>query len=82
MLEYIICKQSWCSLFILLLLAEIWHIHPREQSLNCDLKNAFIRKGLAEMFIYDVALDNAWILDYPFCTVLKSDHRRRVYAHI
>ena len=53
----IICKQSWCSLFILLL-AEIWHIHAREQSLNCDLKNASIRKGLVEMFIYDVALDN------------------------
>ena len=29
--EYIIPKQRWCRLFILLLLARLWHIHTRRQ---------------------------------------------------
>ena len=60
LLEYIIRKQRSCSLFILPLLARLWHIHTRGQQRNCDWKNAFIRIRLFEIFIYEATLASAW----------------------
>ena len=57
--EYIIHKQCSCNLFILPLLARLWHIHTRERHLNCDLKNAYIRIRLFWICIYDATGDNA-----------------------
>ena len=54
------------SLLILPLLAPLWHIHTRRQYLNCDLKNAFIRIGLFEIFIFEITRDNAWIFLLAF----------------
>ena len=64
LLEYIIRKQRSCSLFILSLLARLWHIHTKGQWLNYSLKNAFIKIRLFE--IYKATLDNAWIFLLAF----------------
>ena len=79
--EYIIRNQRSCSLFILPLLARLCHIHTRWKQLNCDLKNAFIRMSLFEMYTMLLLIMHEFFYQ-PFCEVLKCDHRKRAYGQM